>query len=150
MKSRTPFITAILIIFAAIYLLFDFHLPESTKFWRELQNLGHVPLFGMLSIALIILLEKIAERISRSRIFLYLAAFITTVFLGAATELIQYFTPRDADVSDWIFDIIGAALFLGFYLTFDPKAGHIWKRTGIFPKWLLRMACLAHQPEWQQ
>lgn len=143
MKSRTPIILAALIILAAAFLLFDFRLPDNTRFWRQLQNLGHIPLFGLVAIALLIFTEKIIGRFFHSRILLYSVAFVASAFMGAATEAIQYFTPRDADINDWLFDIVGSVVFLGLYFTIDPKNKHIWKRAGGFLKHSTQFILLA-------
>lgn len=111
-------------------MLFGMRMPDNTRFWRELQNLGHIPIFGLFSLATFIILDKWLTKSRLRRIYLYIGAFALTNFLGGVTEIIQYFGPRDADIGDFMLNITGTMLFLGFYATIDSKNASFWKRYG--------------------
>ena len=112
---------------AIVFLLLNIvSIPTNTLLGEEIENLGHVPLFGVLSIAILTLSRAwLGKRIKRPLIH-YAVAFVVTSGLGALTEFIQFFEARDADFSDLARDVVGAATFLGIYLTFDVHTRYLW------------------------
>jgi VanZ family protein len=101
-------------------------LPEQTRLWKELLNAGHVLLFGVLAIfALWSSTRLFADRL-RERYQHYLIALVTTIAIGSLTEILQLWAPRDANLADWARNIAGAACFLGFYSTYDPRLTEQW------------------------
>jgi VanZ family protein len=87
--------------------------PERTRFWRELFNLGHAPLWGLLAL---VIRGYLANRrgawrwAAGSRAA---AAFALAVGLGAAVEAVQLLqSDRNASWSDLARDAAGAGAFL--------------------------------------
>jgi VanZ family protein len=80
--------------------------PTDTHFLRELLSTGHILVFGL--IALLALVSQQSRDVKA-----YLGAFVFTLALGAASELLQGFSPdRDASLGDLARDASGAAVFL--------------------------------------
>ena len=84
----------------------------------EALNCGHLPLFGVIAIALIPLTEKGYGRFRN-----YSLAFGFTILLGLAIEIIQLFMPdRFFELRDLLYDGLGAATFLAFVYPFPDNA----------------------------
>lgn len=89
-------------------------LPSHNTLWREAANFGHIPLFGLLAIIVLHLLENLLPKNLKNRLkHRFLALAIVTV-LGGLSEFVQIVGPRDADWGDLLRDVIGALIFLGF------------------------------------
>ena len=116
--------------------------PTDTLLGEEIENLGHMPLFGVLSIAILTLSRAWLSKWIKRPLLHYAVAFVVTSGLGALTEFIQFFEARDADFSDLARDIIGAATFLAIYLTFDKHTRHFWKSAGNTLKIFIRAAAV--------
>ncbi len=84
-------------------------IPGHSRLIGELENSGHVLLFG--AAALVILRDW------KAGLRAYLLAGLITVVLGAATELMQWAEGGYADPLDVVRDAVGAAAFLGFTWT---------------------------------
>ncbi len=79
---------------------------------RALQNLLHIPLFGLLGYLWVrTFLKKAMES---KKAFFY--ALLISIPYGAIDEIHQYFVPgRCCAFSDFLFDSFGCALFLWIY-----------------------------------
>ncbi|MBK7090629.1 MAG: VanZ family protein [bacterium] len=117
-QNRTNIVLAILALLAGVYLLDGVEIPAQSRLWREFTNAGHAPLFGVLSIAVLVLTRACFNSWKSPKSY-YLFAGITTAGLGFTTEVIQYFTPRDASALDMVYNLIGIVSFLVFAATFD-------------------------------
>lgn len=106
-------------------------LPGHNHMWREITDFGHTPLFGVLSLIILGFFTLILGDSKTNRVYLYLAAFVTTTILGVITELLQIVGPRDADLWDIVRNIEGAASFLALYVFVDRR---VVKGTGILTK----------------
>ena len=127
-KTRA-LILAVVICLATMYLLFGIDLPGHTMLWREIGNAGHIPLFGVIAIALLIFSRAFLSGWLKRPILHYAFAFILASGLGFATEFLQWFTPRDADFWDIVRDVIGAAGFLGLAAAYDKSlSGSLGKK----------------------
>ncbi len=118
-----------LLIVGAIVLLQHPDVAGDTILWRHVGNFAHVPLFGLVALTLLALLPHLLPRSLLHRGPLYGFALAGTVALAAASELMQLFTARDADVRDFVRDVIGATCFLGIFASFDRQlAGRaLWR-----------------------
>ena len=125
--QRTFFFLAII---GLLLLLEKLQLPDNTRLWREIQNAGHVPFFGILSLLLLGLSIRFPRMGIKKRYWHYLISFGITVILGAASEYVQIAGPRDADLWDLVRDIVGATSFLGFYMIFDKQMATSWSKWG--------------------
>jgi hypothetical protein len=122
MSTQKKALLGIIVVGLVMVLIDTFHLPGHTRFWRSLNNAGHAPLFGILSIALLHLIRHLWRGCTRQPLVCYIVTFVLAAGLGVLSELVQYFGPRDADITDLFRDITGAATFLALYSTFDPQA----------------------------
>ena len=118
MKSKAGVVLSIAVLVGVVYILDGVNLPAQSRLWREFTNAGHAPLFGVLSIAMLALSRSWLPR-QTAPFFHYCAATCVSVFIGAVTEFVQTFTPRDASVLDLIYNIIGITSFLACAATFD-------------------------------
>lgn len=124
LSSRLKIVLMIAVISTALIVLEKFKMPLNTFFWNSVFDFGHIPLFGVISIALLGLSQAVLKRHFSNPMMHYLLAFCLTGLLGLTTEIIQYFTPRDADLWDIVNDGIGAFCFLSFYLTLDRRVSN--------------------------
>ncbi|HVP07320.1 MAG TPA: VanZ family protein [Candidatus Acidoferrum sp.] len=120
----SPSVLALLALIAAALLstLVVSHVPSPSddRLWGEIFNAGHAPLFGVVSVIFLLLSINLLHRRLNSRIKHYLLVAGVCLFLGVATEIIQGFIGRDADVVDTLRDVAGFSAFLGIVATFDP------------------------------
>ncbi len=139
MQKRMPLILSVVVLLAVVYVLDGINLPTQSRLWREATNAGHAPLFGVLSIAMLVFAKRFMRR-TTEQFHYFIAAGVVASFVGGLTEFIQYFTPRDASVLDMIYNELGITSFLLFAATIDPKmqqypllkslAGRNWVRLG--------------------
>ena len=118
--TRHGFIILLLLGVLGIPLFLEvFELPNHTFLLRELNNTGHTLLFGALSLLLLALSRlTLASRRLNTHVH-YLLALIATGLIAAATEAVQYFGARDADVIDLVRDLAGAVSFLAVCWSLD-------------------------------
>lgn len=90
-------------------------LPKTTIFLHVLHKTGHPLAFGLIALLVFSLLTRRDFMQARPGWTAYLAAFVITVLIGAATEIAQLFTHRDARVDDVISDAVGATACLAGY-----------------------------------
>lgn len=121
MKRARIIILAIAMALVTVYLLYAVELPGYNMLWRELENAGHIFLFGVASIVLLFLSRTLLAEKIHQPIYHYGISFIVTGGFGFATEFMQWFTPRDADFWDIVRDVVGAFVFLGVFALFDKK-----------------------------
>jgi hypothetical protein len=136
-----PFIgrllTPALVIAVVLLLVQQVQIPGSSHLLRAINNAGHVPLFGIVSVALLYLVRWTWPRHSSWPLVYYIAAFVLSVALGVASESLQYFGPRDADLGDLARDVVGAATFLALHATFDRHLfGKHFDRRRTTRRWL--------------
>jgi VanZ family protein len=96
---------------ALLVFLFIGEPPNQNRFWDAFFNAGHLPLFGLFSVAVLALLSSRRPRWPAVRAAWL--AFGITLAVGAGTELLQFFQPdRDPSVVDFSRDFAGASAFL--------------------------------------
>ena len=144
-RARIMKLLGIAALLAAVFFLMlfldRFGFNSQSQFWSAARNFGHAPLFGVIAIVILWLLQLSFGR-RTSALFQYSVALIATAGLGAFSEYMQFFTQRDADIMDLIFDIAGAASFLAVYFSIDPRLSdreHQFQRRF---RWRLRIAAL--------
>jgi VanZ family protein len=90
-----------------------------------LQNLLHIPLFMLLSILLLQVLQDY-KPLSRSRIIL---ALILSCFIGIFNEYIQIFVPgRYPSIIDMGFNTLGAMLGIALYAKLERSGESLIRR----------------------
>jgi hypothetical protein len=93
--------------------------PDRSLAWITFLDAGHVPLFGVIALAVLqfLLATPLANR---SRTFLYGLALGLTVLMGALSEWLQIGANRNSDPQDLLRDALGAGSFLLIAGTRDP------------------------------
>lgn len=135
-------ITALLAAVFFLMLFLDrFGFNRQSQFWQAARNFGHAPLFGVIAIVILWLLQLSFGR-RTSVFFQYSVALIATAGLGALSEYMQFFTQRDADVMDLVFDLAGAVSFLAVYFSVDPRLPDREHKFQRRYRWRLRIAAL--------
>ncbi len=120
MKSKAHIFLAVLALLAVVYVLDGVDIPAQSRVMRELTNAGHAPLFGVLSIAMLILSRSILVKIKKP-VQHYVIAGVASLLIGVATEVGQILTPRDASLLDMLYNTVGIVSFLACWVTFDGK-----------------------------
>lgn len=147
-KKSLALIALTIIIASAILLIFTLKLPHDTYLWRETQNLGHTPLFGIIAIAILGILTSIRGDKYHNRWIDYLLAFVGASILGVAVEIAQIWTPGDADIWDFMRDMAGEISFLGFYALIDNRIKSFdnrpWRKLVIFVVSVLILCAAAY------
>ena len=111
----------ILIFVAMLPFLFygDFGSSEN-RVLRMVWNLGHYALFGIFT-----LLVLARFKITTTKQFLLIV--LSVILMGSAVEIVQIFTPRDADFEDVVSNTVGSLIVL------------FWSRRGDWKIWLGRI-----------
>lgn len=119
--------TAIRLGLLAGLLLFLFFgdVPERSRFWSAFFDAGHTPLFGVIALLLLGLLNRRTDGLPRKAT--WVLAFGLTVLLGAATEVLQMLQRHgDPSVVDLLRDTAGALAFL--LLAAAVRRDPAWRR----------------------
>lgn len=103
----------ILILGSLVFLLLTDLGNEKSEVFKALTNFGHFPLFGILALALLWILNNSKWPVLNPN--LYAISFVIAVALGIATEYLQMLTPdRYFETKDIFHNIVGAFTFLVF------------------------------------
>jgi VanZ family protein len=95
--------------------------PGDTRWIRTLHNSAHAPIFGCVSL-LVLLVACTHRRLQTLRLLgQYILALAAALALGIVTELLQIPVGRDASVEDALHDTIGALAFLGLFAVLDTR-----------------------------
>ena len=106
---------------AILLIILFVNLPGNSIFMDEVQNTGHSIAFGTFAVIILIIVKKSKFHAQKSPVSPYLFALVVSVLMGGATEFIQHFIGRDAEISDIIRDALGAAAFLSLHFSFWRK-----------------------------
>jgi hypothetical protein len=113
--------SALTIIGAGGVLLFV-DITTSTKAMRELLNLGHLPLFFVVAVAVHRFLKDVSRE-EPSLILSYVIIAAIGIGLALGTEMLQLLIGRDAELEDVLRDVSGVLIYLA-----TSSAGN-WRRT---------------------
>ena len=105
-------------------------IPGNTFLSREINNAGHFPFFGLLSLLFLGLSSLFFGKIIKNRLWFYFIAFTMTLLIGGLHEYSQIIGPRDADIRDLVRDFAGAITFLGLYMIYDKRIAVLWGKRG--------------------
>jgi len=95
--------------------------PGATRWIRTLHNSAHAPIFGCVSLLLLLIARSHPRLQSLGLLAQYVLALIAALVLGVVTELLQIPVGRDASVEDALHDTIGALAFLGVFAAVDTR-----------------------------
>ncbi len=96
----------------ALYFLATGSISNKTQLLRELRNAGHTPLFGVMTLLLLWLAKLGLGSWQPSRHLRYFVVLCSAGMIAVLTEVIQYFSIRDADIGDLIRNFAGISSFL--------------------------------------
>jgi hypothetical protein len=125
-NSTVKAIVLFLVCTGLLIFLHEYRPPSNDSLWNAILNTGHIPLFGILSLLCLGLSSIVFKNRMRKRLYHYIIAFTAASTAGLVSELLQIAGPRDADVGDFLRDLAGIILFLGFYATFDKRL-EVWR-----------------------
>jgi VanZ family protein len=95
--------------------------PGDTRWIRTLHNSAHAPIFGCVSLLVLLVCRSHPRLQALSWIGHYALALAAAFALGVLTELLQIPAGRDASFEDALHDMIGALAFLGSFAVFDAR-----------------------------
>lgn len=95
-------------------------LPWRSHLSGAVQDAGHVVAIGCAAVCLLVAARRFVPATPRNILRQYLSAFAAAVAIGILVELVQQWTGRDAELEDFLRDLIGAAVFLAFAALLDP------------------------------
>lgn len=123
-------VACLLAVAGLLFVLGYLQSPSRALFWRELMNLGHVPLFAVVSLALLGLFRSV--RRGRPD-WDYALALAGGLALGFTSEWIQLYGERDADLWDFLRNVAGVLSSLALAASLDPRLRPLrpWKRPGL-------------------
>lgn len=113
---------AILISLGSLVLLVILHiipLPWESRLGQEFENAGHIFMFGLYALIILVSSEQLFGRRHARPIWHYLLAGGLAILTGAVMEYIQQFVGRDTDIWDFLRDVVGTISFLALYATID-------------------------------
>lgn len=95
--------------------------PGDTRWIRTLHNSAHAPIFGCVSVLVLLVLRSHPRWQGMRLTWQYVLALLAAFGLGVITELLQIPAGRDASLEDALHDTIGALAFLGVFAAFDTR-----------------------------
>jgi hypothetical protein len=95
--------------------------PGDTRWIRTLHNSAHAPIFGCISLLVLLLIRSHPRFQLFGLAWQYALALAVAFALGVATELMQIAAGRDASFEDALHDTVGALAFLGVFAAFDSR-----------------------------
>ncbi len=137
MVNKASVVLSLVTVIVALLVLEIGELPDHTRLWREILNAGHIPLFGILALAMLRLSTELLAKEIQNRYVHYVTALTAAAVIGAGAELLQIFLPRDADVVDFAKNVAGAACFLAIQSTRDARLTSSWKAANAVSRTLL-------------
>ncbi len=111
----------LLSVVCVFFLLLSTSLTSDDYLINEINNFGHILLFGVFAIGLLYWIKATQRERIRSAGMQYLLAFLVTTGIATFTEVLQVFGARSADLVDVLRDVLGVTAFLGCYALFDDS-----------------------------
>lgn len=105
--------------------------PGDSRWIRTLHNSAHAPIFGCVSLLMLLAGRSHPRLQSLSLIGQYALAFGAALALGVLTEFLQIPAGRDASVEDALHDVIGSLAFLGIFAAVDSRLGGVTQNAAI-------------------
>ena len=126
----------------AMVALHRIELPVNTYLWQAIGNASHVPLFGLLALAVLGISVRVLGSALPNPYLHYVVAVATIVLLAALSEYLQISSSRDADVMDFVRDVLGGVSTLGLYVTLDRAMDKSWAKARRYTKTTVRVGSL--------
>ncbi len=117
----------LLAVLGVCFLLLSNNFSSSDDLINEVNNFGHIVLFGSFSIGLLLWIRTTQQRRVPGIRQQYMLAFIVALVIATFVEFLQVFGPRSADLIDALRNAVGVSAFLGCYALFDDKLKRVQK-----------------------
>ena len=111
----------LLAVLGVLFLLLSNSFASSGDLVNEINNFGHIVLFGTFSIGLLLWIKATQQKRIPNTGMQYLLAFIAALVIATFVEFLQVFGSRSADLIDALRNAVGVSAFLGCYALFDSK-----------------------------
>ncbi|MDH3914561.1 MAG: hypothetical protein OEU49_01915 [Chromatiales bacterium] len=112
--------------------------PQPTLLWKEIFNLGHIPLFGMVALLALVAARAFLPAGPGRPLRHYLLAFVVVALISLVSEIAQInMASRQVEVQDAVHNLLGAICFLVIRSAFDPL---LWDSDSRAPRGLLLVA----------
>jgi VanZ family protein len=95
--------------------------PGDTRWIRTLHNSAHAPIFGCVSLLVLLITRSHPRLQAQGLLAQYILALAAAFALGVLTELLQIPAGRDASFEDALHDTIGALAVLGLFAAIDTR-----------------------------
>jgi hypothetical protein len=95
--------------------------PGDTRWIRTLHNSAHAPIFGCVSLLVLLMIRSQPRLQALGLLGQYAIALAAALALGVLTELLQIPAGRDASFEDALHDTIGSLAFLGVFAAIDAR-----------------------------
>jgi VanZ family protein len=105
--------------------------PGATRWIRTLHNSAHAPIFGCVSLLVLLVARSHPRLQSLGLVGQYVLALVAAFALGVLAELLQIPAGRDASFEDALHDTIGALAFLGIFAAIDARIRSVPQNTAI-------------------
>jgi hypothetical protein len=110
--SRYTFL-ALLGIGLLLWLLAAGRPPRATLIWVESYGLGHIPLFGVIAVLMLVVSQNLFASRNWRPVNHYILVMILVTIISVVSEWLQRYVPdRDAQIGDALNNILGAICFL--------------------------------------
>lgn len=121
----------LLAVVGVFFLLLSTSIDSDDRLIIEINNFGHIILFGVFAIGLRYWIKATQQQHIRSAGMQYLLTFLATTGIATFTEVLQVFGPRSADGIDMLRNVLGITAFLGCYALFDDKLQRVYRLSGV-------------------
>ena len=124
MRRYPPTGLLLLVVLAASALVVLGQLPGNTLLWRALQNAGHIPLFMLITLSVLLLVKQTGRRREWQAIVM---TAVVVMLLAVATEWLQTFSGRQVSVTDLLHDALAmlATILLYIRMRFESNRARI-------------------------
>ncbi|MGI9286290.1 MAG: VanZ family protein [Pseudomonadales bacterium] len=104
---------------SVFFLLLSTSVTSDDRLIKEINNFGHIILFGIFACVLLYWIKATQRERIHSAGMQYLLTFVVATGIATFTEALQVFGPRSADMVDALRNVLGVTAFLGCYALFD-------------------------------
>jgi hypothetical protein len=129
LNQRHKFIVSLLFYSAVVLFvpgILFMRLPGDSMLWREFQNAGHTPLFGLVALVILFGLRVYIPAARDRPLYGYLVSAVVSLGIGVMSEFGQLLTDRDPSVYDVLRDLVGIIAGLGITAGIDPRMKPLW------------------------
>ena len=93
--------------------------PDEGYFWDRVYDTGHLAVFGLMTVAMLLVADGLLPRMRRRYHYLVAIAFATII--GLLVEIVQEFSGRTCEFIDLFSDIVGSLSFAAAFAIVDRR-----------------------------